>query len=300
MNIIKHKNIFFLISAIVIVPGLISLVLFGIRPSIDFTGGSRLTIGATLSKNQIQELDTYLQKNKVSVHSITEPQENTLVIRTNAIDQKEKNRVITVIKKKYKNVSEKSFETVGALIGSETTINALKAVAIASVAIMLYIAFVFRKVSKPVASWKYGACAIIALLHDVLFVLGAFSLLGYFFHVEVDSLFITALLTVMGFSVHDTIVVFDRIRENLHKDTRSPFETIVNDSILQTLNRSLNTSITIILVLFMLFLFGAENTRWFIVALLLGIISGTYSSIFNAAPLLVAWYQFDKKRAKKA
>ena len=129
-------------------------------------------------------------------------------------------------------------------------------------------------------------------------VVGIFSILGFLFKVEIDALFITALLTVMGFSVHDTIVVFDRIRENLRKNARLPFEEIVNDSILETMNRSLNTSLTVVLVLFMLLLFGGESTRWFIAALLIGIVSGTYSSIFNASPLLVLWYQIDKRRVK--
>lgn len=281
-----------------IVPGLISLFLFGLRPSIDFTGGSRLTIGAPIEKSKLPELNSYLIKNKIPVHTVTETGENTITIRTSVLTLKEKDNLLSVIKKKYEKATEKSFETVGAVIGSETTVNALKAVSIASTAILLYIAFVFRKVSRPVASWKYGICAIIALLHDTLLVIGVFSLLGYFFYVEVDALFITALLTVMGFSVHDTIVVFDRIRENLKKDTHSPFEIIVNNSILETMNRSLNTSVTVMLVLFMMFLFGGDSTRWFIVALLVGIVSGTYSSIFNAAPLLVLWYEIDKKRKK--
>jgi preprotein translocase subunit SecF len=162
----------------------------------------------------------------------------------------------------------------------------------------LYIAFAFREVPKPANSWRFGICAIIALLHDVLVVVGVFSILGHFFNVEVDSLFVTALLTVIGFSVHDTIVVFDRIRENLKKNLTHSFEETVNNSILQTLGRSLNTSLTVILVLLALLLFGGESTKWFIVALLVGVVSGTYSSIFNAAPLLVLWNELSQKRRK--
>jgi preprotein translocase subunit SecF len=166
--------------------------------------------------------------------------------------------------------------------------------------ILLYIAISFRKVPKPTTSWRFAVATIVALLHDVLLLVGIFSLLGHFLNVEVDSLFITAVLTVIGFSVHDTIVVFDRIKENLQKVGGSSFAQVVNDSILQTFVRSLNTSLTAILVLLALLLFGGESIRWFVVALLIGIISGTYSSIFNAAPMLVLWDEWDKKRKLKS
>ncbi|MFI5265227.1 MAG: protein translocase subunit SecF [Candidatus Levyibacteriota bacterium] len=306
MNIIKHKNIFFLISGIVIVPGLISVFLFGLKPAIDFTGGSvgefqispqKYSGQANLpSVNQIKNI---VQNKNVQVHSIQQTG-STFLIRTNSLDQKQHDQLVLTLKKSFQNVKENSFQTVGATIGGETEANALKAVLIASVAITLYIAFTFRKVSHPVASWKFGVAAIVALLHDVLVVLGIFSILGVLFQVEVDALFITALLTVMGFSVHDTIVVFDRIRENLRKNPRLPFEETVNNSMMETMNRSLNTSLTVVLVLFMLLLYGGGSTKWFIIALLIGIISGTYSSIFNASPLLVLWYQIDKKRRKSA
>jgi len=194
---------------------------------------------------------------------------------------------------------QESFETIGPVIGSEITANAVKAVIVAAILIVLYISWSFRKVPKPASSFRFGICAIIALLHDALVLIGLFSLLGHFFHVEVDSLFVTAVLTVIGFSVHDTIVVFDRIRENLLKSGSGvAFEQIVNDSIVQTLSRSLNTSLTAILVLLSLLLFGGESIRWFVVALLIGIISGTYSSIFNAAPLLVVWQDWERRRRK--
>lgn len=298
MNIIKNRKIFYIISAVVIIPGLISLFLFGLRPSIEFTGGSEIELLVSNSAKEINatQVKQLIESQEVKVISVASPTKKTYVVRTSVITENKNKEIVKLLEKKYPGIKEGSFETVGATIGRETELNALKAVVIASVAILVYIAFVFRKVSKPVASWKYGVCAIIALLHDVLLVAGTFSLLGYFFRVEVDSLFITALLTVMGFSVHDTIVVFDRIRENLKKHPEMAYEKVVNNSILETINRSLNTSVTVALVLFMLFLFGGENTRWFVVALLIGIISGTYSSIFNASPMLVSWYEFDKKR----
>jgi preprotein translocase SecF subunit len=176
--------------------------------------------------------------------------------------------------------------TVSGSVSSETTRNAILAVVAAAVLILLYISFAFRKVAKP---WRYGACAIIALLHDVLVVVGVFSILGWLFNLQIDALFITALLTVVGFSVHDTIVVFDRIRENMQRRTSETFDQVVNASLVQTMARSLNTSLTVLVTLSALTLFGGETIRVFTGALLLGIFSGTYSSIFNASMLLVIW-----------
>lgn len=300
MNIIKHKNIYFLLSALVIIPGLISLLLFGLKLSIDFTGGSRLTIAYKNTKEITpSRVENVFIDNKIDVHAITSPSTNTVSVRSEIIDQKTKDKLISDLKKIDSEIVEKGFDTVGPTIGKEAEANALKAVLIASVAITLFIALAFRGVSYPVASWKFGLIAVAALLHDVLVVVGVFSILGKVFGVEIDALFITALLTVMGFSVHDTIVVFDRIRENLRKHIGTPFETIVGNSIMETFNRSLNTSFTVVLALFSLLLFGGEGIRWFVVALLVGMISGTYSSIFTASPLLVVWYEWDKRKKNK-
>src|SRR3989344_3404096 len=299
MNIVKNRKLYFFISGIVIIPGLISLFLFGLKPSIDFTGGSKIEYQISNTKNQItdKEINDIVKSQKIRVDSIKRTDKN-FTIRTESINQNQKNKISESLNKIDSKITEKSFDTVGPTIGRETEVNAFKAVLIASLAIMAYIAFAFRKVSKPVASWKFGVCAILALLHDVLVVVGIFSLFGHFLKVEVDSLFITALLTVMGFSVHDTIVVFDRIRENLSKNYSASFEEVVNNSLLETLNRSLNTSFTVIIVLFSLLLFGGESIRWFVAALLIGIISGTYSSIFNASQLLVVWNEWDKRNKK--
>lgn len=226
------------------------------------------------------------------------PSNDSLVIRTKQINERQNTILINEIKKDLPDIKQESFETIGPAVGGETTQNALKALGLASLLIVLYIAWSFRSVPRPTSSWKFGICAIITLLHDVLVLVGIFSLLGHFYGVEIDSLFITALLTVIGFSVHDTIVVFDRIRENLRRSVGLPFEQIVNDSILQTIVRSLNTSFTTMLVLFTMLIFGGDTLRWFIAALLIGIGVGTYSSIFNAAPLLVLWHQFDRKRKR--
>lgn len=297
MNIIKRKKLFFIISGIIIIPGLISLLLWGLNFGIDFTGGSRFEFSYPKNVEFRRYLNVFA-KNGAVVKNVRYVS-NGAVIRTQPVDHKINTKIINEFKNISPQISQKSFDTVGPTIGAETVGNAIKAVLIASLIITAYIAFTFREISRPVSSLKFGVCAIAALLHDVFVVVGAFSLLGHFLGVEVDALFITALLTVMGFSVHDTIVVFDRIRENLRKNVSRPFGEIVNNSVLETFNRSVNTSLTVVLVLFSLLLFGGESIRWFIVALLVGIISGTYSSIFNASPLLVAWYEWDLKRAQK-
>lgn len=300
LNIIGKKNLYFLISLLLIVPGMISLFLWGLRPSIDFTGGSRLTLlfPKNVTEKQVDNIKTVFSDQKIDISTI-KISEKRVTIRTKPLSEKQDSKLLVELKKKTGEFKQEDFETIGPTIGQETTFNALKTILFASILIVLYVAYSFRKVPKPASSWKFGICAIIALIHDGLLVIGIFSILGHFAHVEVDSLFVTAILTVIGFSVHDTIVVFDRIRENLRKFIGMPFPQVVNDSILQTLNRSLNTSLTAILVLFTLLLFGGESIRWFVVALLVGITSGTYSSIFNAAALLVLWEEWDQRRKIK-
>lgn len=231
----------------------------------------------------------------LEVGSIQPSDKQTYLLRLKPINKDQNAKLEAALKEKFGEIQELRFETVGPSVGQETTINALKAVAVASLAIVAYVALAFRKIPKPYSSWKFGVCAVIALIHDILVVFGLFSLFGHFFRVEIDTLFITALLTIMGFSVHDTIVVFDRIRENLKKMPGETFGSVVNASILQTMARSMSTSLTVLLTLFALVLFGGETIRWFIVALLIGVTSGTYSSVFNAAPLLVLWEERSKK-----
>lgn len=299
LDIIGKKNLYFLISLIVIIPGIISLFLFGLHLSIEFTGGSRLTLvyPKTINEKVISEIRSSFAKENVEIATLA-PSVNTVVIRSTPITQKQDIQIMNTLKEKTGEFTQADFDTVGPVIGAETTKKAIFAVIFASILIVIYIAISFRKVPKPASSWRFGICAILAVLHDALVLIGIFSLLGHFFHVEVDSLFITAVLTVIGFSVHDTIVVFDRIRENLLRTSGVSFPQLVNNSILQTIARSLNTSLTAIIVLVTLLIFGGESVRWFVVALLIGIISGTYSSIFNAAPLLVTWQEWDQKRKK--
>lgn len=252
----------------------------------------------TVNARTVNEVRSVFTDNDIQVATI-QTSGDSVILRTTPINEKKNREIRTALTERIGAFRQESFETIGPTIGRETTTNALKAILVASLLIVLYIAWSFRKVPKPTSSWRFGITAVITLLHDILVLVGLFSLFGHFFHVEIDSLFITALLTVMGFSVHDTIVVFDRIRENLLRGSSFDFSRIVNDSILQTLNRSLITSLTALLVLFSMLLFGGENTRWFIIALIIGIISGTFSSIFNAAPLLVLWDEIDRKRKKE-
>ncbi len=300
IDIIGKKWWYLIFSAIIIIPGLISLIIWGIRPAIDFTGGTLLEFQFLKKESKIESSDLrkVLEKEALEVGSIQQSGENTFLVRLKSLEKDKSQKLFSDLSETYGEVKQVRTETVGPLIGKETTQNALKAIAVASIAIIIYVALAFRHIPKPYSSWRFGICAVLALIHDILVVAGIFSILGHFLKVEVDSLFITALLTVMGFSVHDSIVVFDRIRENLIHLTGKEFPQIVNESIVQTLARSLSTSMTVILTLVALLLFGGESTRWFIAALLIGIISGTYSSIFNAAPLLVIWEEWSLKKRR--
>ncbi len=305
MNIVGKKYFYFALSLLVLIPGMVSILLFGLNLSIDFTGGSEIQVqsakfihSTSSGQNSSQLVQQVIKEQKINPIVIQKVGDNTYFIKTKPISQKTYQTIINNLKQKFGDIKEVSFQSIGPSVGSETTVNGIKALVIASILIVLYIAWSFRKVPHPASSFRFGICAIVALIHDALVVVGIFSLLGHFFHVEVDSLFLTAILTVIGFSVHDTIVVFDRIRENLRRMSGSQFSVVVNESIIQTLGRSLNTSLTVILVLFTMFLFGGESIKWFIVALLVGVISGTYSSIFNAAPLLVLWEEFNRRKVK--
>lgn len=288
MKFMNKKGLYFAISLLLLIPGLISLVMFGLRFSIDFTGGSLIEI-QTSEVVSTEKIKSITQSQDIEVSSVASAGEKVILIRTKPITQEKNNQLKTELQKQIGPITERRFETVGPTIGAELSRKAILAVVVASVAIIVYLAWSFRGIPKPYASWKFGVSAVIALIHDVLVVLGVFSLLGHFYHVEIDALFVTAVLTVIGFSVHDTIVVFDRIRENVTKMPKSSFYDVVDFSLTETIARSLITSVTVILTLLSLLLFGGESIRWFVVALLIGILSGTYSSIFNAAPILAIW-----------
>jgi preprotein translocase subunit SecF len=293
MNIIKHRYLFFLISGLVIVPGLIALILWGLPIGIDFTGGSLLEVHVTQgSLPSSAQVGAAYGKLSTSSMPIADPEIQPLgtdgySIRSREMDDATKAAVVAAIEAASGSKLEiLNFTQVSPAIGQEVAIRAAEAVALAAIAILLYITYAFRGVEH---SFRYGTAAIIAMLHDVLVVLGVEAIVGHFLGWQADSLFLTALLTVIGFSVHDTIVVFDRIRENSRILRKLEYETVVNHSIVQTLDRSINTQLTVLVTLFSLVLFGGESIRHFVLILMVGILSGTYSSIFNASPILVVW-----------
>ena len=288
MNIVRYKNLFFAFSLIIIIPGIFALFMWGLKVGIDFAGGTlwEVKVAESIDSLIIQE---FLSGQGAEVAQVAQTSGDTYLIRLKTTDEETLNGLRTNVDENFGPSEDVRLETVGPTISKELAQKAIIAVLVAIAAIVVYITWAFRQVPKPTSSLAFGICTVIALLHDVLLLVGVFALLGHFFAIEVDALFITATLTVIGFSVHDTIVVFDRIRENLKKYDDYPFENVVNHSILQTFSRSLNTSLTAVFVLLALFLFGGESIKTFVLALLIGIISGTYSSIFNAAPLLIVW-----------
>ena len=293
-SFMKYKWLYFGLSFLVMLPGIYSLARYGLRLSIDFTGGSLLEIQ---TKNPVtgEEFSRLAGEQGLDLSVIQPAGENTYLLRFKPLSQDQNDQFKKILAEKFAGAEEKRFETVGPVVGAELTRRAILALCLASLAIILYIAWSFKSIPRPYSAWKFGASAVLALLHDVVVVLGLFPLFGHLYHVEIDALFVTAILTVIGFSVHDSIVVFDRVRENLPKMPRATFEQIMDFSLTETLVRSLNTSVTVLLTLLALLLFGGESIRWFVVALLVGVTSGTYSSIFNASPILVLWESRKKK-----
>lgn len=279
----KWRWLYFLISGIVIVPGLISLLFFGLRPSIDFTGGSILEV-AYLSDQPLPsqaQIEEKLGESELHLSSVQPAGNRQLVIKAQTLTDEEKNQLLSVLLT-FGQAREERFESVGPTLGRELLLKTLTAAGVAALLITLYVARQFSQL-------KYGVCAVLAMLHDSLVLLGSFSLLGVLFGVEVDVLFVTALMTTLSFSVHDTIVVYDRIRELQHHHGRVPYPDLVDLAVLQTLGRSINNSMTIIMMLLTLVLIGGSTIHWFAVALLIGAVTGTYSSTFTAAPLLLLW-----------
>lgn len=295
MNIVKYKNLFFAFSLLIIIPGIIAISLWGLKVGIDFAGGTLWEVKVAKSTDSVQ-VKEFLEKEGAEVSQVAPTAQDAYLVRFKTTDEEALNNLRAKVNESYGPSEDIRLETVGPTISKELAKKAVIAVLLAIVGIVVYLTWSFRQVPKPTSSLAFGVCTVVALVHDVLVLVGVFALLGHFFGIEVDALFITATLTVIGFSVHDTIVVFDRIRENLKKYQEYSFENVINHSILQTFSRSLNTSLTAVFVLLALFLFGGESIKTFVLALLIGIISGTYSSIFNAAPLLIVWQNFTGKR----
>ncbi len=295
LNIIQKRTYTYIFSAIIIVIAILSLVFWGLKLGIDFTGGSLLQIDFT-NRPTVEELQQTVNTADLGNIIIQPTEQSSVLLRLRDISQDEYQKLFATVKNKYADATVTRFESIGPILGSELSRRALWAIGLACLFIILYIAFAFRKVSRPVASWKYGLTAVIALIHDVLITVGLFSILGHFFSVEIDSLFVSAILTVLGFSVHDTIVVYDRVRENLFHGAGGNFEEVVNKSVNNTLIRSINTSLTVELVLLALFFLGGASIHYFALALIIGVAVGTYSSIFVASALLVDWHKLTSNK----
>ncbi len=296
MSIIGLRTYWYAISAVLVAASIGALAVWGFHFGIDFAGGSLMELefmGTAAPSDAIRET---FQREEIAISAIQQTGGNGILIRTRDLDEEAHQRVLSALRGADLEFTEKRFVSIGPVIGSELKQKAVIALSLVVVMIVLYIAWAFRHVSKPVASWKYGLVAIAALLHDVIIPSGLFSYLGASRGVEIDALFVTALLTVLGFSVHDTIVIFDRVRENLQRYKGVLFEEVVERSVQENIVRSINTSLTLLFVLGTLFVFGSESTRYFTLALAVGTIAGTYSSIFLASPLLVTWQRWQDKR----
>ncbi len=291
-KIIQKRKIFLSLSSLAVVASILALIFWGLNFGIDFTGGSLMEVEFKNYQPTMTEIQDSLKD--ANLHNlIIQPTDNSTILRFKENSEDIHQAVLQKLQilvdgKKDATFKELQFDSVGPSIGQELKSKSFNATAIAFVMIIIYISWAFSKVSKPVASWKYGIAAIIALIHDILFILGVFSVLGHFYGVEINTPFIAAVLTVLGYSVSDTIIVFDRIRENLPK-SHEDFENTVNRSVNQTLTRSINTSFSAILALLAILFFGGSTIKDFALALAIGIFIGTYSSIFIASPVLVVW-----------
>lgn len=308
INIIGKRNIPFIASMILFVLSVGAIILFGLKPGIDFTSGSLLELSFDGERPSVTDVEQALKP--VIGNVVVQPaEEDRMLLRFRTVTEAEHQQVIETMRQTFapgsvststvatttQKIIEQRFETIGPSVSSTLRNRAINSVLAVVIGIILYIAYSFRQVSRPIASWKYGVVAVLAMVHDVVITIGVFAVLGKFFNVEIDIAFVVAMLTVFGYSVNDTIVVFDRIRENLIRRGTANFEETVNVAVNQTLARSLNTSLNSLLVLVGLYLFGGESIRNFSLALIIGVALGAYSSIFVASPLVVYWDRWTKR-----
>lgn len=295
LNVIKNKNHWLFLSGFLVIASIVLVIYPGLKFGVDFTGGSLMEIEFDKPVS-IGSLRQTFEEAGYKDSTIQTTGEQGYLVRTQALSEEEHQAVLNAARTAHGNLNELSFESVGPIIGSELRKTATIGVILTLVLIGLYVAWAFRKVSEPVASWKYAAITVLTAFHDVIIMLGAFTLFGIWFGWEVGAAIVAAALTVLGYSINDTIVVFDRTRENLLRRTSSSLTETVEQSIEQTILRSLNTSLTTILALLAIFIFGGESTRPFALALIIGIGIGSYSSIFLASPLLIVW---EKMKSRK-
>ncbi len=300
-SLIQKRKYAYWVSGILTVLSVLAIMVWGLRLSIDFKGGTLMEVRFSDSKvPPVQDIQTSLEALGLRSLSIQPTGSTGMIIRYLASDEVLNEKVLAGIQTFDDKTELVRVDFIGASVSSQIKQDAIKALITAIIAIALYIAWAFRKVSYPVSSWYYGIMANVALFHDLLVTVGIFAILGHFFGVEVGSSFIAALLTILGFSVHDTIVVYDRVRENLMRSrAKEDFETVVNRSLNETIARSFNTSFTVIVVLFAIAVYGGESIRYFALALLIGIAAGTYSSIYVASALLVTGYEWKQKSINK-
>lgn len=303
MFIITHRKWFFILSGLLMLGSVLASIFIGFRYSTDFKGGSILEVSYMAERSQLDEVNSALADLNLGSYSLRPSGEKNFILRAREINQTEKVAIENALSQDGKlQIKEERFNSVGPIVSENLKKKSYWAIGLVILLIVLFITFAFRKVSKPVSSWKYGLATIIALAHDVVIPTGVYIVYGKFTGAEIDLLFITALLAILGYSVHDTIVVFDRVRENLRLNqeyrNKETFEETVGRSVTQTFGRSINTSLTIFLTLLALLLFGSPSIHDFAFTLLIGVVAGTYSSIFIASPLLVVFEKFQNRASK--
>jgi preprotein translocase subunit SecF len=295
MNIVSLRPLWYTFSGILIAGSLIAIGMFGLKQGIDFTGGSLVSIRFEQQRPNPVQVERSLEGIDLGSIVIQPVGDAEMNIRTRTLDEKTHAEVLKKLKDEYGSMQELRYDSIGPAIGAELRDKAWKALLIVFAAILAYIAYQFRKVSEPVQSWKYGVITVLTAFHDVIVPLGLFAILGKYAGVEIGTPFIAAILTIMGYSINDTIIVMDRVRENLHRMS-GDFDHIVSSSLKQTYLRSFNTSMTTLFALVAVYFFGGASVRDFALALIVGIITGTYSSIFIASPLLVTWNRLSRKK----
>ncbi|OGM96671.1 MAG: protein-export membrane protein SecF [Candidatus Yanofskybacteria bacterium RIFCSPHIGHO2_02_FULL_38_22b] len=295
-------TIMFFASISLMLAAIVVFAFYGLKFGVDFRGGSILEIEFTNSRPIVNDVQDLLKDNlPLYLFNINESGSNGLVIRTQEITERDHQKILSVLRGKYseQEVKENRFDSVGPIIGKELKEKSLTAIILALLTIIVYIAFVFRKMSVVLSSWSMSLSAMVALAHDIIIPIGVFALLGHLYNVEISAVFVAALLTILGYSVSDTVVIFDRVRENVIRNRiKDNFGRVVHVSIMQTLTRSLNTTFTTLLSLIAIYIFGGESLKYFSLALIIGIFLGAYSSIFVASPLLVWWSEWAKKPRK--
>ncbi|MDO8601488.1 MAG: protein translocase subunit SecF [bacterium] len=294
INFLKYRKVYYILSTLLIIASLASLLFYGLKFGIEFTGGSLLDLEFKNERPTIDALSQNLSGLNMGEIVFQPAGDKEMLFKMKNIDEETHQKLLAKLRESY-SFEEKSFDLIGPAIGKELKQKTAEAIVLALLAITAYVAFAFRKISRTISSWQCGVTSLVALFHDIIIPLGVLSVLGKFSTAEITIPIIAALLTILGYSVHDTIVIFDRVRENVLKGEFSSFEEAVNAGLNQTIGRSVNTVLTVLIVLFAIFFFGGETLKYFSLTLIIGIASGAYSSIFIASPLLVSWLKWRKK-----